>query len=48
MQAAACILKASMETRYSSFALVESTPSAIPLTDANASFASSGKHVDPY
>ncbi|MFI8181984.1 transglycosylase domain-containing protein [Actinacidiphila glaucinigra] len=42
------ILKASMETRNASFALGTSTPSAIRMADAYATFAASGKHVDPY
>ncbi|MET9873206.1 transglycosylase domain-containing protein [Actinacidiphila glaucinigra] len=42
------ILKASMAGRNASFALGTSTPSAIRMADAYATFAASGKHVDPY
>ncbi|MDX3237859.1 transglycosylase domain-containing protein [Streptomyces sp. ME03-5709C] len=42
------ILKASMASQNASFALGTSTPSAIRMADAYATFAASGKHVDPY
>ncbi|MFF7210840.1 transglycosylase domain-containing protein [Streptomyces sp. NPDC008238] len=42
------ILKTTMADRNASFALGTSTPSAIRMADAYATFAASGKHVDPY
>ncbi|MES5819193.1 transglycosylase domain-containing protein [Streptomyces sp. RG80] len=42
------ILDQSFETLNASFALGTSTPSAIRMADAYATFAASGKHADPY
>ncbi|MEU0332279.1 transglycosylase domain-containing protein [Streptomyces sp. NPDC006193] len=42
------ILDASFATLNPSFAIGTSTPSAIRMADAYATFAASGKHVDPY
>ncbi|WP_251062566.1 MULTISPECIES: transglycosylase domain-containing protein [unclassified Streptomyces] len=42
------ILKDSFATLNPSFALGTSTPSAIRMADAYATFAASGKHTDPY
>ncbi|MFC8367048.1 transglycosylase domain-containing protein [Streptomyces sp. NPDC057239] len=42
------ILKESFATRDPSFALGTSTPSAIRMADAYATFAASGKQADPY
>ncbi|MEZ3180049.1 penicillin-binding protein [Streptomyces pimonensis] len=42
------ILKDSFATRNASFALGTSTPSAIRMADAYATFAASGKQADPY
>ncbi|WP_373305762.1 transglycosylase domain-containing protein [Streptomyces filipinensis] len=42
------ILKDSFSTLNPSFAIGTSTPSAIRMADAYATFAASGKHADPY
>lgn len=42
------VLKSSMASQNASFALGTSTPSAIRMADAYATFAASGKHADPY
>jgi membrane peptidoglycan carboxypeptidase len=42
------ILKTSMAGQNASFALGTSTPSAIRMADAYATFAASGKHTEPY
>ncbi|MDX3076384.1 transglycosylase domain-containing protein [Streptomyces sp. MI02-7b] len=42
------ILKESLAGRNASFALGTSTPSAVRMADAYATFAASGKHTEPY
>ncbi|MEU6341256.1 transglycosylase domain-containing protein [Streptomyces sp. NPDC046977] len=42
------ILKESLAGRNASFALGTSTPSAVRMADAYATFAASGQHVEPY
>lgn len=42
------ILKESLAGRNASFALGTSTPSAVRMADAYATFAASGKHAEPY